>query len=68
MIQFGSRGLLTSGLATLACTASEISLTADFPESVLSVAILCLTKNHADSISEHVFITNFLVGHAPRLH
>ena len=64
----GSRMLLTlSGLATLtlAYTASEILLTVDFPEPVLSIAILCF-KNHQIQ-SQSMYFFKFFWGHAPKL-
>ena len=44
----GQEGLFgfPTGLTILACTASEISLAADSPKPVLSIAILCLVKHY----------------------
>ena len=55
----GGSGLLL-GLTITACTASEISLTADFLDALCSIAILSFIKHqiYVDSISEHEILSH----------
>jgi len=56
---------LISKIQKVACTANEISLTADF-QSLSLQHINFVPQKVPDSISKHAFFKKFLGGHVPR--